>query len=138
MADILVVDHYLAIGLLYREVLQDQGHAVCLAMNGKEACLLGLNKSFDIAIVEDRISDIHPEEVLGVLRRCQPHIKGILCLSTMLGPPVNPALWDGTFSKTHDFRILEAEVARVWGESSSPIPTPVHRHGEYGNAALWT
>jgi hypothetical protein len=138
MAHILVADSYLAIGLLYRDVLQDQGHAVSLAMSGREACLLGLKKRFDIAIVDNRLPDFDPEELLGELRRHQPRIRGILSVSSIFGPRGNPGLWDGTFNKTHDFRILEAEVARLWQESSSPLPTPVQRDREYNNAALCT
>lgn len=116
MVHILEADSYLAIGLLYRDVLQDQGHAVSLATSGREACLLGLKKRFDIAIVDDRLPDFDPEELLGELRRRQPHIRGILSVSSIFGPRGNPRLWDGTFNKTHDFRILLAEVARLWQE----------------------
>jgi CheY-like chemotaxis protein len=138
MAHILVADSYLAIGLLYREVLQDQGHAVSLAMSGREACLLGLKQRFDIAIVDDRLPDFDPEELLGELRRHQPRIRGILCVSSIFGPRANPGLWDGTFNKNHDFRILEAVVARICRQSSSLVPTPLQREQEYNNEALCT
>jgi CheY-like chemotaxis protein len=138
MAHILVADSYLAIGLLYRDVLQDQGHAVSLAMSGREACLLGLKERFDIAIVDDRLPDFDPEELLGELRGSQPLIRVILSVSSIFGQRGNPGLWHGIFNKNHDFRILEAEVARLCRESSSPVPTPLQRDGEYNNEALCT
>ena len=138
MAHILVADSYLAIGLLYRDVLQDQGHAVSLAMSGREACILGLKERFDIAIVDDRLPDFDPEELLGELRGSQPLIRVILSVSSIFGQRGNPGSWDGIFNKNHDFRILEAEVARICRQSSSPVPTPLKRDREYNNEALCT
>ena len=85
MAKILIVDNYLSIGLLYREVLQDQGHSVFVAMNGKEASLRALYERIDIAVVDDKLPDFEAEKVLERLKRLQPHMRGILSISSTFG-----------------------------------------------------
>jgi len=138
MAHILVADSYLAVRLLYQDVLQDQGHAVSLAMSAREACLLSRKQRFDIAIVDDRLPDFDPEELLGELRRHQPRMRIILSISSTFVPRGKPGLWDGTFDKNNDFRIMEAVVARLCPESSNPFPTPLQREREYNNETLRT
>lgn len=121
MANILIVDSYFSIGLLYREVLQEQGHRVFVTMNGKEALLVGLHESIDIAVVDDKLPDLEAEELLGKLRHLQPHILGVLSVSSTFGLLTNPGLWDAVFFKTNDFRILEAEIERLWPETSIAV-----------------
>ena len=45
MANILIADNYLSIGLLYREILEQDGHKVLVAKSGKAALLTPRIKS---------------------------------------------------------------------------------------------
>jgi chemotaxis response regulator CheB len=125
MANILLVDNYLSIGLLYREVLQDDGHRVFVAMNGKQAFLLAQHERIDVVIVDDKLPDSEAEDVLRMLQGFQPHIRAILSFSSTFGSGLNTRLWDGIVNKTHDFRILGSEVERLCHESSSTMSPPL-------------
>jgi CheY-like chemotaxis protein len=118
MANILIVDSYPSIGLLYREVLQEQGHCVFATMSGKEALFLVLHEEIDIAVVDDRLPDFDADELLRRLKQLQPHILGVFSVSTTFGLLTNPGLWDAVFLKSNDFEILEAEIERLWRERS--------------------
>jgi len=131
MANILIVDNYPYIGLLYREVLQDEGHRVLVAMSGKEALLLAPHKRIDIVIVDDKLPDFEAEVVLGKLKRVQPHTRGILSISSTFIPSGDSCLWDGIFIKTHDFTILKAEIKKLWQGTSSEVLTPIQRDKEH-------
>lgn len=131
MANILIADSYVSIGLLYREVLQDMGHQVFVALSGKEALLLALYEGIDIVVVDDKLPDFEAEEVLGRLKRIQPHMRGILSFSSTFGLPRNASLWDGIFIKTNDFTILEAEIERLWRESSRAVSIPLRQYKEH-------
>ena len=112
MANILIVDNYLSIGLYYREVLQDEGHRVLVEMSGKEALLLALHKRVDIILVDDKLPYFEAQEDLGKMKRIQPHTRDILSIASTFIPSVNSSLWDGIFIKTHDFTILKAEIKK--------------------------
>jgi CheY-like chemotaxis protein len=131
MANILIVDGYISIGLLYSEVLQDEGHRVLVAMSGKEALLLALHERIDLVVVDDKLPDLEAEEVLRKLKQVQPHTRGILIISSTFIPSGDLCLWDGIFSKTHDFRILKAEIKRVWQGSSSKVSKPIQLDKEH-------
>lgn len=122
MANILLVDNCLSIGLLYREVLQDDGHRVFVAMNGKQAFLLAQYERIDVVIVDDKLPDSEAEDVLRTLQGFQPHIRAILSFSSTFGSGLNARLWDGIVNKTHDFRILGSEVEKLCHESFSTMP----------------
>ena len=113
MANILVIDSYISIGLLYREVLQERGHRVFLATNGTEALLQGLRENIDIVVTDNSLSDFEAEEVLAELKRIQPQIRAILSVSRTFGSPVNPDLWNAILMKTNDFRKLETTIERL-------------------------
>ena len=130
MANILIVDSYFPIGLLYREVLQDSGHRVFLATSGKQASLLALHENIDVAVVNDELPDFEAEELLGKLKQFQPHILGLLSISSTFGSPINPDLWDAIFIKTNDFRVLESEAERLCQESSSTVSPLLKEHEE--------
>jgi DNA-binding response OmpR family regulator len=117
MANILVVDQYLSIGLLYREVLQDEGHRVFVALSGKEALDFALHQRLDMAIVDDTLADFSAEELFEELKRLQYRLKGIVIVSTDFDPEHDARLWDGIFVKTNNFTLLEAEVERLRQES---------------------
>jgi response regulator RpfG family c-di-GMP phosphodiesterase len=121
VGNILIVDNYLSIGLLYREVLQEEGHRVFVAMNGKQASFLAQHERIDLVVVDDKLPDSEAEDVLRIVKGFQPHIRGILSFSSTFRSTFNAPVWDGVISKTHDFRVLESEVARVCHESSSPV-----------------
>ncbi len=121
MATILVVDEYLSIGLLYREVLQDEGHLVFVALSGKEALDLALHERVDLAIVDDTLPDVEADELLRELKQLQEPVKGILDISSDFSSPHDPHLWDGIFIKSNNFIILQAKVKRLLEKSSGTI-----------------
>jgi CheY-like chemotaxis protein len=129
MANILIVDSYLAVGLLYREVLHERGHRVFLAMNGKDALVLVLHEDIDIAVVDDKLSDFKAEDLLDRLKHRQPDVQGILSVSSTFGPAPEPGFWQAIFSKTHDFRVLESVVENLCSDSSS-IVSPLLKQTE--------
>ena len=55
MANILLVDNYLSIGLLYREVLQEEGHRVFVAMNGKQKRSMLLSSMINSPILRQKM-----------------------------------------------------------------------------------
>ena len=130
MANILLVDNYLSIGLLYREVLQEEGHRVFVAMNGKQAFLLAQHERIDVVIVDDKLPDSEAEDVLRTLQGFQPHIRGILSFSSTFGSGLNARLWDGIVNKTHDFRILGSEVERLCHQPSSTMSPSLKENEE--------
>jgi DNA-binding response OmpR family regulator len=131
MANILIVDSYFSVGLLYREVLQERGHRVFIVMSGKEALVLGLHEKIDIAVVADKIPDFEAEELLRKLRHLQRHILGVLSVSSTFGLLTNPGLWNAVFLKSNDFRILEAEIERLLWETSTAVSEQLLKEGEY-------
>ncbi len=131
MANILIVDNYLSIGLLFREVLQDEGHRVLVARSGREALLLALHERIDIVVVDDKLPDFEAEEVLGKLKQVQPHTLSILSISSTFIPSENTCLWGGIFTKTQDFTKLKAEIKKLWQGASNEILTPIQRDKEH-------
>jgi response regulator RpfG family c-di-GMP phosphodiesterase len=123
MANILIVDNYLSIGLLYREVLQDEGHKVLVAKSGKTAYLLALCERVDIAVVDDALLDYGAEELFGKLKQCQPNIRGILIISSTFGPEGNTLLWDEVVFKSGNYRILQEKIKRVSQDCEPEIPS---------------
>jgi DNA-binding NtrC family response regulator len=110
MANILVVDGYMSVGLLYRQVLEARGHRVFLSINGREALLHGLCENMDMVIMEDSLCDLDTEELWAELRRTQPQIRGILTVSHTRRSRINQDLWDTIFVKTSNFNILETQI----------------------------
>ena len=113
MANILIVDSYPAISSLYCEALEEYGHHVFPAKSGMEALLVALNKIIDIAVVDDTLPDLDAEEVITRLKQLQPHVLGILSISSIFGPAPDGQRWDGLFTKSADYTLLEAEVDRL-------------------------
>ena len=120
MANILIVDSYPAISSFYCEALEEYGHHVFPANSGMEAILVALSKIIHIAVVDDKLPDLDAEEVFTRLKQLQPHMRGILSVSSILGSTPDAQRWDGLFTKSADYTLLEAEVDRLAGISSSP------------------
>jgi DNA-binding NtrC family response regulator len=129
MANLLIVEKYRSIGLLYREVLQDEGHRVFVALNGKESLNLARRERVDAVIVDDRLPDFAAKKLLGRLKRCQRHMRSILSVSSDSAPASDARLWDGFFMKSSDFTILQREVKRVCQQPSRALPSQSHRKG---------
>lgn len=129
MVNILIVDSYFSVGLLYREVLQERGHRVFIALSGKEALLFGLHQDIDIVVVDDSLPDLDAEELLRKLKLLQPHMRSILSISSTFGSPTKPDLWGAFFIKSNDFRVLESEVERLCQGSSSTV-SPLLKENE--------
>ena len=115
MANILIVDSYHAVNLLYQEVLTEHGHNVFPATSGKEALLVALDRTIDIAVVEDRLPDFSADEVFIRLKLLQPHVRGILSVSSIFGSTPDGERWDGLIGKSSDYTLLRAEVDRLAG-----------------------
>jgi CheY-like chemotaxis protein len=115
MANILILDSYSAVSLLYREVLEEHGYYVFTAASGREALLLALHRPIDIAVVDDRLPDFSPDEVFARLKQIQPDVRGILNVSSIFGSASNGERWDGLIGKSSDYTLLGAEVDRLVG-----------------------
>lgn len=118
MANILIVDSYPAVSSLYCEVLEESGHHVHPATSGREALLVAVHKTIDIAIVDDRLPDFSANEVLIRLKQLQPHVRGILTVTSIFGAPSDAERWHGLVAKSADYTLLEAEVDRQVAEIS--------------------
>ena len=134
MVNILIVESYFSVGLLYREVLQERGHRVFIALSGKEALLFGLHQDIDIAVVDDSLPDLDAEELLRKLKLLQPHIRSILSISSTFSSPINPDLWGAIFIKSNDFRLLESEVASLCQGSSRTVSPLLKENEEQASA----
>ena len=134
MVNILIVDSYFSVGLLYREVLQERGHRVFIALSGKEALLFGLHQDIDIVVVDDSLPDLDAEELLRKLKLLQPHMRSILSISSTFGSPTKPDLWGAFFIKSNDFRVLESEVERLCQGSSSTVSPLLKENEEQASA----
>jgi hypothetical protein len=115
MANILIVDSYHAVSLLYREVLEEHGHHVLSATSGREALRIALDKTIDIAVVDDKLPDFSADELLIRLRKLQPQMRGILSVSSIFGGPADGQMWDGLIGKSSDYTLLRAEIDRLAG-----------------------
>jgi response regulator RpfG family c-di-GMP phosphodiesterase len=113
MANILIVDSYFSIGLLYREVLEDQGHKVLVAKSGKEAIYLAPCERVDIVVVDDALPDYGAEELFVELKKYQPNIRGVLTISYTLGWQRNELLWDEIVYKSGNFLIFQEKIKKV-------------------------
>jgi DNA-binding NtrC family response regulator len=115
MATILIVDPYHTVGLLYREIFEEEGHRVFLAFNGKEAIDCAIRERIDVAIVDERLTDIKAETVLEKLKQLQPHAQGTVCTVSESGLPSYEHLCDESFFKTSDYTKLQEKIRKLLG-----------------------
>ena len=127
MANVLIVDSYHAVNLLYQEVLTEHGHNVFPATSGREALLVALDRTIDIAVVEDKLPDFAADEVFIRLKQLQPHVRGILNVSSIFGSASNGERWDGVIGKSSDYTQLRAEIDRVAGLGAPESGPPASR-----------
>lgn len=119
MANILIVESYRTLGSLYREVLEEEGHAVFVTISGKEAIELASRHHIDLAIVEEGLPDLSTEDLLERLKRLQPNMQGTVCTVTDFGAQSQTDLCDENVLKTPDFTLLQEKVRKVLQESST-------------------
>ncbi len=110
MANILVVGGFRTTALLYREVLQDEGHSVLLAMNGKEGLGFAQRQRIDVVIVDEDLNDFEVSGILPRLKLHQPHMLGVLCVWDSNGLSVNRHSWDGFYLKTKNYSSLQKVI----------------------------
>ena len=121
MGTILIVESYLNLGSLYREVLEEEGHRVFVAPTGKDAIELASGQQVDVAVVEDALPDFNAEELLHELKRLQPRMQGTVCTKTDFRPQPQTDLCDVSVQKTPDFKILQEKVnTLLQGSSTAP------------------
>ncbi|MFP3869362.1 MAG: response regulator [Syntrophobacteria bacterium] len=113
MANILIVDNYRTIGLLYREVFEEEGHRVFVALSGKEAIDLALHERIDVAVVDANLTDTDADELLEELKRLQPRSQGTVCAVSEFDPAIHSDLCDESFFKSSDFTILQGKIRRL-------------------------
>ena len=113
MANILVAGGFLTTALLYREVLQDEGHRVLLAMNGEEGQEFVERGQIDLVIVDGNLSDFEVSEFLRKLKLLQPHLLGVLCVWDSHGVSVDRNLWDGFYLKTKNYTSLQTVIQKL-------------------------
>jgi DNA-binding response OmpR family regulator len=120
MANILIVESYRNLGSLYREVLEEEGHGVFVAISGKEALELASCQHVDLAIVEQGLPDLHAEELLEQLRQLQPNLRGTVCTVTDFNAQSKADLCDENILKSQDFTKLQEKVKKLLQKSSTP------------------
>jgi DNA-binding response OmpR family regulator len=113
MANILIADSYPAVGVLYREVLEEHGYQVFAASSGREALLVALHKTIDIAVVDDTLPDFSANEILTRLKHLQPHVQFILTVSSTFVAAATGERWDGLIRKSSDYTLLRDEIDRL-------------------------
>jgi DNA-binding response OmpR family regulator len=122
MANILIVDHYYSTALLYREILKELGHRAFAVSGGEKALYYALQERIDVLIVDERLTDVAPKELLRNLKRRQPGIRAILCGWRDVYSPVHAELWDEVIVKSCDFSMLQAKV-KTLAENPGPSTT---------------
>lgn len=122
MGNILIVEHYRTLGSFYKEILEEDGHSVFVALSGKEALKLISEQHIDVVIVEDGLPDFNTKELLNEIKHLQPHIEGIICTSTDLFAPPQTDLCNENIPKSSDFTILQEEIKRLLRKSSKAGP----------------
>jgi CheY-like chemotaxis protein len=78
MALILVVEDDKSMNEVLKETLEDEGHEVETALNGKEALQLAETRQFDLAVSDVRLPGMDGVETLTRLKAAQPGIKTIV------------------------------------------------------------
>ncbi len=121
MANILIVESYFTLGSLYREVLEEEGHRVYVALKGKEAIDLASQQHIDVAVVEEELPDFNSEELIKNLKQLQPHMQGAICTLTESPSKASKNLCDENIVKTPDFTILQEKIKALLRGSSSSI-----------------
>jgi DNA-binding response OmpR family regulator len=119
MANILIAESYRTLGSLYREVLEEEGHAVFVTISGKEAIKLASRRQVDLAIVEQGLPDLSAEDLLERLKRLQPNMQGTVCTVTDYDAQSRTDLCDENVLKTPDFTLLQEKVRKVLQGSST-------------------
>ena len=123
MANILIVDTYRTVGLLYQQIFEEEGHRVFLAFSGKEAIDWAMRERIDVAVVDQRLTDIEAEEVLEKLKHLQPHAQGTVCTVAGFEPVPRPDLCDDSFFKTSDYSELQEKIRKLLGQVSPDMST---------------
>ena len=99
--------------------MEEEGHAVFVTISGKEAIELASRQYIDLAIVEEGLSDLSAEDLLGRLKRLQPNMQGTVCTVTDFGAQSKTDLCDENVLKTPDFTLLQEKVRKVLQGSST-------------------
>jgi DNA-binding NtrC family response regulator len=110
MATVLIVESYPNLASLYRDILSEEGHRVFVASNCKEANDIALTKAIELVVMDEGLPDGCEEELIGKLKRIQPHIKAILCSLSQFTPKTYRDLCDEGFIKTSDYTILQQKI----------------------------
>ena len=134
MATVLIVDHRLTMGFLYREFLQFDGHRVVLAQSSKEADGLARNEAFDVAVIDEGIHDSRAVEIRDKLKSLQPHLQCIISVSESSGFSGVDRFWDGLFIKSHSYIAMLAEVGRLYKRLESDMVESFFPGEDFGNA----
>lgn len=117
MANILIADSYVIIGLICREILEQAGHRVFTAASANEAIDISTSSDIDIAIVDEMLPGFPPDYLLGVLKSIRPNIRSML--SVFESDPIrsDTRLWNVLIVKNDYFLLLlEKEVANILAE----------------------
>ena len=123
MANILIVDTYRTVGLLYREIFEEEGHRVFLAFSGKEAIDWAIQERIDVAVVDERLTDIKAKDLLEKLKHLQPYAQGTVCTVSGFEPLTRPDLCDDSFFKTSDYTELQEKIRKLLGQVSPDMST---------------
>ena len=73
-ANILVVDDEEAVRLLFKETLEELGHAVMVAGNGFEGLELVKQRDFDLVFLDLKMPEMVGDELFGRIREVKPRL----------------------------------------------------------------
>ena len=77
-ADILVIDDELTVCRSCEKILNEDGHSVSIALNGREGLERARKENFDLAIVDLKMPDIDGMEVVEAIKRERPNMAVII------------------------------------------------------------
>lgn len=114
MARILIIDDEPSIRLLYRDTLEEDGHAISEAASGDEAAAQLADAAFDLIVLDIRLRDESGLNLLQSMVHASPHVPVILC-SAYASYQDDYTSWlaDSYVVKSSDPEELAVEVRKV-------------------------
>jgi DNA-binding response OmpR family regulator len=113
MANVLIVESYPPLGLLYCEEFEDEGHRVFLATSGREAEDIASQEPIDVVVIDEHLPDVKAEALIQRLKALLPQMQGPVCSVNELSEKSYGILCQDSYIKTSDVTPLKTAVQRV-------------------------
>lgn len=113
MANILIVESYPPLGLLYCEEFRDEGHQVFLAQRGQAAEEIASREYVDVVVIDEALPDIKAETLIEHLKTLHPRMQGPVCSVNELSEKSYTVLCQEHYIKTSSLTQLKTAVKRV-------------------------